>query len=230
MSNALVIAIDGPSGSGKSTVARALAEKMNILYIDTGAMYRALAYSCDKKGIPFEESAKLTNFLNTADFQYGVSKDCLIKIEGENLTEAIREHRVSKLASIISQLSTVRTFLVDFQRKMTQEKFCVMEGRDIGTVVFPNAFCKFFITASIEERSKRRLKQLHESGNTAMTLEQVIEDQKKRDDSDMNRDVSPLKQAEDAYLLDTTDLSLDDIIEILKKECKQKAEALGLDL
>lgn len=129
-----VIAIDGPSGSGKSTLAKELAKSLNILYINTGAMFRALAYICDKREIRFEEGERLSRFLSEIKMEYGVSADCMIAIDGENLTTRIREHHVSKLASIISQLPSVRTFLLDFQRRLAKEKICVMEGRDIGTL------------------------------------------------------------------------------------------------
>ncbi|MCO4794306.1 MAG: (d)CMP kinase [Bacteriovoracaceae bacterium] len=225
-----VIAIDGPSGSGKSTVAKELAKALGLLYIDTGAMFRSLAFMADKLNIKMEQGQEMNDFLSNIKMRYGVSPDCLIEIDGENLSQKIREHNVSKLASIISQIPEVRTYLLNFQRNLAKEVFCVMEGRDIGTVVFPNAFCKLFITASVDTRAKRRLNQLQESGDTNVTLEQVIGDVQKRDDSDINREVAPLKQAEDATYLDTTELTLPEIIKQLSQYVNEKAKEAGLQL
>ncbi|MBC7713157.1 MAG: (d)CMP kinase [Rhizobacter sp.] len=227
---AQVIAIDGPSGSGKSTVARELATALHVLYIDTGAMFRALGFFADQQKIDLVEGEKLTSFLNSIKMDYGVSSKCLIRINDLDLTEKIREHNVSKLASIISQLPSVRKYLLDFQRALALNKVCVMEGRDIGTVVFPNSFCKFFITASVDIRAERRLKQLKEGGDHTITLEQIKDDVRKRDETDMNRVVAPLKKADDATLLDTTELGLDDIIKILSNEVKFRAAHLGFVL
>ena len=227
---AQVIAIDGPSGSGKSTIAKDLARTLGVLYIDTGAMFRALGFFADQEKIDLTNTAQLQSFLDTIDMDYGKSADELILINGVNLTEKIREHNVSKLASIISQLPEVRNYLLNFQRNLAQNKICVMEGRDIGTVVFPNSFCKFFITASADIRASRRLKQLQEAGDCSWSLEQIIADVKKRDDTDMNREVAPLKKAADATLLDTTELALVDIVKILANEVKFRASHLGYQL
>lgn len=225
-----VIAIDGPSGSGKSTMAKKLAQVLGVLFIDTGAMFRALASYCHDHSIEMVEGAELTQFLQLVDFQYGVDDETLVVVNGENLTKRIRDHEVSRLASIISQLPTVRTFLLNFQRTLPQRSICVMEGRDIGTVVFPHAFCKFFITASVEIRSQRRLKQLQEGGDLQVTLEQVIQDVKKRDESDTNREVAPLKQAEDAQLVDTSSYTEAEILARLKDQVLQKIQEHGLSI
>jgi cytidylate kinase len=225
-----VIAIDGPSGSGKSTVAKELARALNVLYIDTGAMFRALGFFADQQKIELIEGSGLTSFLNSIQVDYGVSASVLIRINGLDLTEKIREHHVSKLASIISQLPSVRKYLLDFQRALALDKVCVMEGRDIGTVVFPNSFSKFFITASVDIRAIRRLKQLQEGGDHNITLEQIKDDVRKRDETDMNRVVAPLKKADDAMLLDTTELNLADTINILSNEVNFRAAHLGFKL
>lgn len=227
---AQVIAIDGPSGSGKSTIARELARSLNVLYIDTGAMYRALAYIADIEKVTLKEGRELDHFLNSIKIEYGVSPSVLIKINGIDLTEKIREHHVSGLASVISQLPSVRKYLLDFQRALAQNKICVMEGRDIGTVVFPNAFSKFFITASVDIRAQRRLKQLQENGDISNSLEQIKDDIRKRDETDMNRVVSPLRRADDAMSLDSSHLALADIINILGNEVKFRAAHLGFSL
>jgi cytidylate kinase len=227
---AQVIAIDGPSGSGKSTIARDLATALHVLYIDTGAMFRALGFFADQQKIDLVEGPELNRFLASIKMDYGVSPKVLIRINGMDLTEKIREHHVSKLASIISQLPSVRKYLLDFQRDLALNKICVMEGRDIGTVVFPNSFSKFFITASVDIRAERRLKQLQESGDHKVTLEQIKDDVRKRDETDTNRVVAPLKKAEDAMLLDTSNLALSDIINILSNEVKFRAAHLGFNL
>lgn len=221
-----VIAIDGPSGSGKSTLARKLAQQLQLIYIDTGAMFRALAYYADKQGVEFEDGEQMQSFLDGLHMQYGVSDEELILLNSENLTQKIREHHVSKLASIVSQIPCVRQFLLNFQRKLADDDFCVMEGRDIGTIVFPEAFCKFFVTASLEVRSQRRLEQLKEQGQTVSLL-QVTQDVMKRDESDINRTSAPLKRADDAVYLDTSGLDLDEVLERLKEDVRAKARALG---
>lgn len=223
-----VVAIDGPSGSGKSTVAKSLAKELGLLYIDTGAMFRALATYADTKGIEFKEGPTLTAFLAQIKMEYGVSEEVLITIDGHDLTKAIREHRVSKLASIISQLPSVRSFLLKFQRELAGERLCVMEGRDIGTVVFPNAFLKFFVTASAETRALRRLDQLRASGDQQVELEQVVKDVKKRDETDMNREVAPLIEAPDAELVDTTHYTQEQIVKMLAERVRAKLGELSL--
>lgn len=225
-----VIAIDGPSGSGKSTVAKELARRLRVLYIDTGAMFRALAYEADHRGIDPEEGPVLSNFLSEFKMDYGRSEDALIVIDGVNLTEKIREHHISTLASVFSQLPSVRTHLLNFQRELAKDRVCVMEGRDIGTVVFPKAFAKFFVTASLEIRAERRLAQLKEKGDTRLTLDQVVADQKKRDESDMNREVAPLKQASDAELIDTSGHTLEEVLTSLIEKCSLRAQNAGIQL
>jgi len=225
-----VIAIDGPSGSGKSTVAKELARRLGVLYIDTGAMFRALAFEADRRGIDPEEGPVLSAFLSDFKMDYGKSDSELIVVDGVNLTEKIREHHISTLASVFSQLPSVRAHLLQFQRELAMDRVCVMEGRDIGTVVFPRAFAKFFVTASLEVRSERRLAQLREKGDTRLTLEQVVADQKKRDESDMNRAVAPLKQASDAELIDTSGHTLEEVIENLSHKCREQASRHGIAL
>ncbi len=225
---ALVIAIDGPSGSGKSAIAKNLAREMGVLYIDTGAMFRALGFAFDENHLDFSENEKSLDFLKTMNMQYGVSDKELISINGKNLTEEIRMHHVSKLASEISQLPFIRKYLLEFQRNLAANRICVMEGRDIGTVVFPNAFAKYFITASVETRAERRLNQLRENGNSTHELSQIIEDVKLRDTTDMNRPVAPLKKADDAELIDTTELNLDEVTKLLVGKIQEKMKKIGI--
>lgn len=227
-----VIAIDGPSGSGKSTMAKKLAQELKVLYIDTGAMYRAMAYSAHKANIPFEEGEKLKSFFKTIDIQYGVNAEKLIVINGEDLSQKIREHQVSALASEFSQIPFVRQFLINYQRELGEKEICVMEGRDIGTVVFPEAFCKIFVTASPEVRAKRRFDQLKEKegDSSDLTLEKVLADVIERDRLDTSRSVSPLKVADGATVLDTSEMSESEVLSALVNQAKEKAKAVNLSL
>lgn len=213
MNQQLVVAIDGPSGSGKSSVAKALATKLNLLYIDTGAMFRAIALSANLNNIKLDDNS-LSKYLDGIDIKYGESANSLISVNGNDLTDKIREHHVSKLASIVSQFPSVRNFLLDFQRSLVSDRYCVMEGRDIGSVVFPDAFIKFFVTASLEVRSERRFHELKKKGEE-VSLEKVMADQKLRDETDTNRKVAPLVQAEDAIFVDTGKMTLTEVVEHL---------------
>ena len=225
-----VIAIDGPGGSGKSTIAKTLAFKMGFLYVDTGAMYRALGYFLDLNKIPFISDDHLKKYLQSIVFRYGVSEDVLVEVSGMNLTEKIREHHVSELASKVSKLPFVREFLFDTQRNLVKDQICVMEGRDIATVIFPGAFCKVFLTASAKVRAKRRYDQLISMGKDTVPLNKILEDIKKRDERDSGRDVAPLKQAQDAILLDTSDLDLNHVIDQMEKIVIQRSRETGFDL
>jgi cytidylate kinase len=225
-----VIAIDGPSGSGKSTMAKRLAERMGLIYIDTGAMFRGLALVLDRHGIPFQEGKALTSALSQIDFQYARVPGVLVEIAGEDLTHKIREHKVSELASRVSQLPSVRQFLLKIQRSLGEKRLCVMEGRDIGTVVFPEAFCKFFVTASIEVRAMRRLMQLEEKGETRLNLEQVQSDVKLRDKQDAERAQAPLIQAEDAVLVDTSAMDEEGVLAHLEALVRERAQECGFTL
>ena len=230
MSHSLVIAIDGPCGSGKSTVARQVAEALSVLYVDTGAMFRSLGYMMNSQGIAFEEGKALSDFLSQVNFVYGESDKVLVRVNGEDLTQKIREHHVSDLASSVSKLPSIRAYLLKFQRDLAQKKVCVMEGRDIGTVVFPDAFCKIFVTASVEIRAKRRLDQLKSQGQTDIDFETVLRDVESRDERDMNRPIAPLKQAEDAVFLDTSSLNQLQVIEEIKKIAQEKGKLIGVRL
>lgn len=218
-----VVAIDGPAGSGKSTIAKNVARKLAVTYIDTGAMYRAIGYFCKNKGVPFEEGDQLKQALAEIDMTYAKSESVLIEINGEDLTQIIREHHVSELASQISKLSSVRDFLLEFQRGLAKNQICTMEGRDIGTVVFPDSFCKIFLTATTEVRAKRRYDELVAKGDNSQTFEQVLRDVNERDYRDINREIAPLKQADDAYLLDTTELTIDQVVSIIIDRVRELA-------
>ena len=230
MTHSLVIAIDGPCGSGKSTVAKQVAKNLSVLYVDTGAMFRALGYIIDKLGIAFEEGETLKKFLAEVKLSYGESDKVLVRINGEDLTQKIREHHVSALASSVSKLGSIRAFLLDFQRDLASKKVCVMEGRDIGTVVFPDAFCKIFVTADLKIRAQRRYDQLIAQGAKDVNFDTILADVKDRDDKDMNRPIAPLKQAEDAVLLDTSKLNPDEVIEAIRRIAFDRAKLRGVSL
>ena len=230
MTKTKVIAIDGPCGSGKSSVAQVVAKRLKVLYVDTGAMFRALGYVCKKENIAILDNDEMNSFLKKINFKYGVDEKVLVEIDGVDLTEKIREHYVSDLASKISKLSSVREYLKEVQQHLPDEKICVMEGRDIGTVIFPKSFCKIFLTADVEIRAKRRLDQLVEKGQTDLKLEQVLVDIKVRDQNDTTRKVAPLKQAEDAYLLDSSLLTFEQVIDRIEHYSKEQARDEGISI
>jgi len=209
------IAIDGPSGAGKSTVAKMLAGKMNIKYLDTGAMYRATALFALEKGIPVNDERAVRPILDelNIDIEYkdGTQRVLLC---GKDVSTAIREHHVSKAASDISAIPAVRMKLVEMQRKIASESSCVLDGRDIGTYVLPDADLKIFLTASVEERARRRFAEMQQKGMEC-DIKKVEEDIKKRDENDSNREFAPLRQAEDAVLVDSSELSFDEVCQKL---------------
>ena len=202
------IAIDGPSGAGKSTIAKAVAKALDIDYIDTGAMYRAIGYKIDKEGVPFEEGDALAALLDSTDIDF-VSGDIIL--DGVVVNDLIRTPEVSMLASKCAALPSVRAKLVEIQRGMGQRKSVIMDGRDIGTNVLKDAEYKILLTASAEERAQRRFKELQEKGET-QTYEEVLEDVKQRDYNDMTRELNPLRKADDAIELDTTGMGIDEVV------------------
>jgi cytidylate kinase len=208
-----VIAIDGPAGSGKSTVAKQVAQSLSALYIDTGAMFRAIAYHWQQNGlIDASLEAKQADIKKMQlDFIPHGQDNGVVMVNGQDVTLKIREHAISQIASTISQLSFVRDYLLQVQRKLVEKQLCVMEGRDIGTVVFPRAFCKIFLTASLKTRAERRYRDLQQSGSK-ISLDQLMQDLKLRDQQDTERANSPLKQDSDAILLDSTDMNIDQVV------------------
>lgn len=208
------IALDGPSGAGKSTVAKALAKRLDIIYLDTGAMYRSLAYVAVKQGIDVNDEAAVKPMLDNLDMKIITGDSQQIIVNGENVTPFIREHYVSKAASDISALPAVRIKLVELQREIAKNDCVVLDGRDIGTYVLPDAKYKFFITATPEVRAKRRFEELKAKG-AAPSYEKVLEDIKVRDYNDSHRAFAPLKQADDAVLVDTTNMSIDEVIDFV---------------
>lgn len=207
------IAIDGPAGAGKSTIAKAVAAKKGYIYVDTGAMYRAMALFILRNGIDPEDaaaiSAKCTEADITIEYRDGAQ---VVLLGGENVNDYLRTPQVSDMASRTSVNGDVRRKLVELQQQLARRQNVVMDGRDIGTVVLPDAQVKIFLTASVEVRAGRRYKEMNEKGEEA-DLEAIKAQIKERDERDMNREISPLKQAEDAVLVDTSDMSIDEVVE-----------------
>ena len=210
------IAIDGPAGAGKSTIAKAVAKSLQIIYLDTGAMYRATAYFALQNNIDVKDEEAVSKMFD--DFHMDIVYEDgaqQIYVNGLNTTPFLREHYMSKAASDISALPVVRYKMVDLQREFAKTHDVVLDGRDIGTFVLPDANCKFFMTATPEERANRRYKELVEKGQT-VDYDQLLQDIIQRDYNDSHREVAPLKQAEDAVLLDTTNMTIDEVIAEVK--------------
>lgn len=210
------IAVDGPAGAGKSSISKAAALEMGFIYVDTGALYRSIALYVLENNINLNQIADSLKSIDIK-LEYADNVQQVI-LNGKNVSNNIRTSEVSMEASKISALPEVRSFLLDLQKKIARENNVIMDGRDIGTVVLPNADLKIFLTASAEERANRRFKEISDNN---ITYEQVLEDIKKRDYDDMNRKVSPLKQADDAILLDTSKLSFEQSKEKLKELIKE---------
>ena len=204
------IAIDGPSGAGKSAIASALAKRLGYEYIDTGALYRTIAYIAVREGgdLPTEE------LLKRVDAQSIDYKDGAVQLNGEALGDVIRTEAISQKTSQLSKEPAVRDYLLSLQRRLAEDGGVVMEGRDIGTVVLPSADVKFFLTASEEERARRRYEQRRAFGES-VDLEKIKADIHARDERDKNREVAPLKQAADAILVDSTDMSEDEVLDTM---------------
>lgn len=216
------VAVDGPAGAGKSTVSRAAAKAMGYIYVDTGALYRAVGVNTLRNGIDTKDRQAVAESLSDISvnlvFENGEQK---VLLNGEDVSAEIRTPDASMAASDVSAVPKVRDFLFDLQRNIASMNNCIMDGRDIGTVVLPNAKVKVFLTASPEERAMRRFRELSEKGST-VKYEEVLEDLIKRDYNDSHREVAPLKQADDAVLLDTTGMTLEQSVESLIRIIKEK--------
>lgn len=215
------IAIDGPAGAGKSTVAKAIAKQLGLFYIDTGAMYRAIAHKALTYNIPLTQEDLVTALACEANILLDHSEARRVYCDGEDVTEAIRSPEVSRAVSLVATYPKVRERLVELQRFEAERGGVVMDGRDIGTYVLPNADLKIFLTASLDERAKRRWLELQHSGK-GLSLEEVKKDMEKRDRSDAEREVAPLEPASDAIILDTTGLNIEEIVSRIIEMVKEK--------
>lgn len=216
------IAIDGPSGAGKSTLARRVAEELGYLYVDTGAIYRTVGLAALRRGLEPGDRAAVVPILPELTIGCGYGEDGLqhMYLDGEDVTAEIRRHEISACASAVSAIPEVRAYLLERQRQFAADGDVVMDGRDIGTVVLPDADVKIYLTATPEARADRRYRELLSRGQTA-DYDQVLRDVVERDRADMSRAVAPLKQAEDAVLVDTTTCDLEESFELLLKTIRE---------
>lgn len=214
------IAIDGPAGAGKSTIAKIVAKNLGFIYVDTGAMYRTMALACLREGIEANDETKIVANCRSVKvelkYEDGLQK---VFLNGEDVSTEIRKEEVGNMASAIAVYGPVREILVNMQQEIAKTNNVVMDGRDIGTAVLPNADLKIYLTASVETRAMRRYKELIEKGQTC-DIKQIEADIADRDYRDMNRDVSPLKQAEDAVLVDSSNMNIDEVVEAITKLVK----------
>ena len=217
----LQIAIDGPAGAGKSSVAKVLARRLGCIYLDTGAMYRAVTWLALQKQVAFDDMEGIKDLLQTIELEFkDVDGMQHLYCNGTDVTEAIRTPEISANVSAVSMIPQVREAMTAQQLKIAAGSDVLMDGRDIGTTVLPNARYKFFLTASLEERARRRALELEQKG-IAVDMEQLIADIALRDKKDSEREVSPLKQAEDAVLIDTSSLTFDEVVENLFMRIKK---------
>ena len=217
------IAIDGPSGAGKSTLARRAAKEFGFLYVDTGAIYRTVGLAAHRNGVDCHDESAVAEILPTLDIRMGYNPEGEQRmfLNGEDVSDAIRAPEISICASDVSSLPAVRAFLLDMQRKTARENHVIMDGRDIGTVVLPNAELKIYLTASAEARAERRLKELLAKG-VETSFEDVLRDIEYRDYQDTHRENAPLRQAEDAVLLDTSSIGLEESCQLLFSTIREK--------
>ncbi|MBQ2640903.1 MAG: (d)CMP kinase [Lachnospiraceae bacterium] len=216
------IAIDGPAGAGKSTIAKRVAKELSYIYVDTGAMYRAMALYLHRNGIDAGDTEKIAAACTGADISIEYRDgEQVVLLGGENVNPYLRTQEVSAMASRSSAVPQVRTRLVELQQELAAAQNVVMDGRDIGTVVLPDAQVKIYLTASVEVRARRRFLELQEKGEPAV-LEEIAAEIAERDHRDMTREVSPLRQAEDAVLVDTSDMGIDDVADQILKIVREK--------
>jgi len=213
-SKRLVITIDGPAGAGKTTVSRALADRLGYKYIDTGALYRGVAYEAMNKGISYNDDKGLEDLFVGLKLKFVFGENGLRLISNDSdITDLIRTPEITMFASSVSARTVVRKYLLGLQRDIGREKGVVFEGRDMGTVVFPDADIKFFLDASHKNRALRRYREMEPE--TSQTLEDVERDMKQRDENDRSRELAPLKPAEDAEIIDSTDISANEVVELM---------------
>ena len=212
----MIIAIDGPAGAGKSTVAKLLAQKLGFLYIDTGAMYRALTLKVIDSGVVTNDTARIIELAHNTSIDLINNPDNTLKVllDGKDVSKEIREPRVTKYVSDIARIKEVRDVMVNLQRRLGNMSDSVLDGRDIGTVVFPDAHRKFYVDANFKVRALRRYKELNEAGQV-VSLEEIENDVLNRDTIDSTREVGPLKRAKDATYVDTTNMTIQEVVDML---------------
>lgn len=223
----MIIAIDGPSGAGKSTLGKMLAKKLDLLYLDTGAMYRAVALAVTRRGVAFDDIEKVVGIAENAKIELVGEPDSLrILLDGVDVTAEIRTLKAAQTASVVSTISEVRRIMVEHQRTLGENaaKGCVLEGRDIGSVVFPNADIKFFLTAKPEARARRRFEEDKAKGRMT-TYEQTLAEINERDERDVSREDSPLTIADDAVVIDTSELDLSEVFEQMIAAVRERKSA-----
>lgn len=216
------IAIDGPAGAGKSTIAKKVAQKLQFIYVDTGAMYRAMAFYLHRNGIPADDAERIAAACSGAQISIAYRDgEQIVLLDGENVNPWLRTPEVSEMASKSSAVPQVRAHLMQLQQKLGTEQNVVMDGRDIGTVVLPGAQVKIFLTASVEVRAKRRFLEMQAKGEPAV-LEDIAAGIAERDHRDMTRATAPLKQAQDAVLVDTSDMTIEEVTERILDIVREK--------
>ena len=220
----LIIAIDGPAGSGKSSIGDLLAERLGYVHISTGSMYRAIGWKAHQRGIPLSDIPALMRLIDetTIEFRRKPDGSVAVLLDSRDVSDAITTNEVGMLASAVAAIPEVRAGLLALQRQAGKEGGVILDGRDIGTVVFPDADVKFYLDASAEARAKRRFLQLQEQGRPA-DLAQLVRDIQKRDADDMNRPVAPLRKAENALLIDSTNMSRDEVVNRMAAHIREKA-------
>ena len=224
MNNAPVLTIDGPSGSGKGTISLIVANKLGWHMLDSGALYRLVAYGVEKHAISLQDEAKIADYARTLDVRFEQaegSDELAIYLEGEDVTRGIRTEKAGNAASKVAAIQPVRDALLDRQRAFSQPPGLVADGRDMGTTVFPEAGLKIFLTASAEERAKRRYKQLKDKG-IDVSLPALVKEIAERDARDSQRSASPLKSAEDAIQLDTSEMTIDEVVQRVEAYCRER--------
>lgn len=219
----IAIAIDGPAGAGKSTLSKEVAKELSFIYVDTGALYRTIGLAASRKGLKKEDKAEIISMLNDIDVKLSFNDEGtqIVLLNGEDVSSFIRTPEASMFASAVSAIPEVRAFLLDLQRNMAKSDNVIMDGRDIGTVVLPDAKIKIFLTASPEKRAMRRHKENIEKGIDS-TYEEVLKDVNQRDYQDSHREIAPLKPAEDSVLVDTSDYDFEGSKELLLKVIKER--------
>ena len=219
----IAIAIDGPAGAGKSSLSKEVAKELSFIYVDTGALYRTIGLAASRKGLKKEDKAEIISMLNDIDVKLSFNDEGtqIVLLNGEDVSSFIRTPEASMFASAVSAIPEVRAFLLDLQRNMAKSDNVIMDGRDIGTVVLPDAKIKIFLTASPEKRAMRRHKENIEKG-IDLTYEEVLKDVNQRDYQDCHREIAPLKPAEDSVLVDTSDYDFEGSKELLLKVIKER--------